>query len=60
MKIGIIIGIMLFYSLLSFFIFPAIGFFFLKSKKGLTYGMIIGFIVSIVLWIFFGQKMVTL
>ena len=52
-----ILGIMIFYSLLTFFIFPFIAFQFYKID-GIMYGMIRGAIVSIVLWNTYGKKMV--
>ena len=48
--------IMIFYSLISYFIFPAIGYRYFDMKKGITYGMILGSLVSIFLWINYGQK----
>ena len=47
--------IMFFYSLLTFFIFPYVGYLLMKnSKKGIVYGMIFGAIISIVLWVSVG------
>jgi Na+/proline symporter len=55
----ILFSIMFFYALLTFFIFPYIGYLLMnKSKSGIIYGMIIGFIISIVLWISVGNKYV--
>lgn len=55
----ILFSIMFFYALLTFFIFPYIGYLLMnKSKTGIIYGMIIGFIISIVLWINVGNKYV--
>jgi hypothetical protein len=53
------IGIMAFYALLSYVIFPLI--FYYLGKKKLTnagYGFITGSIVSIVLWLTVGNKMI--
>jgi len=52
-----LLGIMLFYSFITFFLFPYIGFYLLKMS-GLTYGMIAGAIVSVLLWQYYGSKMV--
>ncbi len=58
-QLFIIFSIMFFYALLTFFIFPYIGYLLMnKSKTGIIYGMIIGFIISIVLWISVGSKYV--
>lgn len=49
--------IMLFYSILSFVVCPFLGYELLKKKKeGITYGMIIGCILSIMLWYKIGQN----
>jgi len=52
--------IMIFYSLLSFFIAPAVGYFAMKNKAGITYGMLIGIILSIILWYSYGIKKIEL
>ncbi len=58
-QLFIIFSIMFFYALLTFFIFPYIGYLLMnKLKTGIIYGMIIGFIISIVLWISVGSKYV--
>jgi len=48
--------IMLFYSILSFAVCPLIGYELLKTKDGITYGIIIGCILSIILWYKIGQN----
>ena len=53
-----LLPIMFFYSLLAFFIFPAIGYLLTKSIDGITFGIYAGCIISIVLWHLFGKKMV--
>ncbi len=53
-----LLAIMLFYSLITFFLFPVIGLYFLKTTTGILYGMILGFIVSIYLWCVYGCKMI--
>lgn len=53
-----LLKIMIFYSLISYFIFPLIGFYIKKNKEGITHGMILGTIVSIFLWFKFGNKMI--
>lgn len=55
-----LIKIMLFYSILSYFIFPIIGFYIKKNKEGITHGMILGTIISIFLWFKFGIQMIEL
>lgn len=53
-----LLKIMIFYSLISYFIFPLIGFYIKQNKEGITHGMILGTIVSIFLWFKFGNKMI--
>lgn len=50
--------IMIFYSILAFFIFPGIGYLMTKTIDGVTFGIYIGCVTSIVLWHFYGKKMV--
>jgi hypothetical protein len=54
------IGIMIFYIVLSYIIFP-IGFYYLveKSLSSAGNGFVVGSIISIILWMNFGRKMVT-
>ena len=54
-----LLGIMIFYSLITFFLFPFIGFYLAKAN-GIFYGMIVGALVSIYLWKMYGSKMVKL
>ena len=57
---NILLQIMLFYSVLSYFIFPIIGFYINKNKEGITNGMILGSIISIFLWFNYGSKMINI
>ena len=52
------LGIMLFYILLSYVLFP-LGFYYLvnKSLSSAGNGFIVGSILSILLWHFYGSKM---
>lgn len=52
-----LLGIMLFYSFITFFLFPYLGFYLYKTD-GLMYGMVAGAVVSILLWKYYGSKMV--
>jgi len=54
-----LLGIMIFYSLITFFLFPSIGYY-LNKSEGVFYGMILGALASIVLWKTYGSKMVKL
>lgn len=58
-KLQTFIGIMVFYLLLAFIIFP-IGFYYLVDKTLLSAGngFIVGSIISIILWLTVGKKMV--
>lgn len=55
---NMLIQIMLFYSFLTFFISPAIGFYTTNNKQGITYGMIAGMILSLLLWSNYGYDMI--
>ena len=55
---NMLLQIMIFYSLLTFFIAPAAGFYFKNNKEGITYGMIFGTIISIYLWLNYGANMI--
>jgi len=52
-----LLGIMLFYSFITFFLFPYFGFY-LYKMDGLMYGMVAGAVVSVLLWKYYGSKMV--
>ena len=51
---------MVFYSVLSYFFAPAVGLHFTKTKSGITNGMIVGSVLSIAIWLKFGQKLIEL
>jgi len=48
--------IMIFYSLITFFVTPALGYHYFDKEKGITYGIVLGSVISIYLWINYGQK----
>jgi hypothetical protein len=52
------IGIMAFYALLTYIVFPLV-FYYLGKKKLVNagYGFVIGSVVSVVLWLTVGSKM---
>jgi hypothetical protein len=58
-KLKLFIGIMIFYALLSYIIFP-LGFFYLveKSLSSAGNGFVLGSIISLGLWIAVGRNMV--
>ena len=58
-KLRLFLGIMLFYILLSYVLFP-LGFYYLvdKSLSSAGNGFIVGSILSLVLWLSVGRKMV--
>jgi hypothetical protein len=58
-KFQTFLGIMVFYIVLSYIIFP-LGFYYLAGKSLLSAGngFIVGSIISILLWYNFGKKMV--
>lgn len=58
MKLMVLLGIMVFYSLLTFFIAPAIAYFSFRSKSSIMYGQIAGFLLSLFLWNNYGSNMV--
>ena len=52
-------GIMAFYAILTYVIFPYIYFLYVeKTLKGAGKGFILGSVVSVLLWFSFGSKMV--
>jgi hypothetical protein len=55
-----LIAIMLFYSLLTFYIGPYLFYTYITpdDKDKIINGMIFGFIISILLWYFYGSKMI--
>jgi hypothetical protein len=55
----IFIRIMLFYILLSYIVFPiSFYYYFGKSLKHAGSGYVIGSIISVLLWYFYGSKMI--
>ena len=50
------IMIMLFYSFLTFFVGPMITTMFLKHKFSVEIGFLLGFVVSLLLWVNLGKK----
>ena len=58
-KLQAFIGIMLFYAVLTYLVFP-VGFYYLinKSLVSAGHGFIVGSLVSIALWLGVGRKMV--
>lgn len=58
-KLRTFLGIMAFYILLSYVLFP-LGFFYLveKSLVSAGNGFVVGSLISIVLWLGFGRKMI--
>ena len=42
--------IMLLYAILSFCVGPVLGYEIMKTKNGISYGILVGCIVSIMLW----------
>ena len=57
---NIYLKIALFYSIITYIIFPFIGLAIKKNKEGITHGMIAGSILSIFLWFKYGANMMTL
>jgi hypothetical protein len=58
-KLQAFIGIMLFYAVLTYLVFP-VGFYYLinKSLVSAGHGFIVGSLVSIALWLGVGRKMI--
>ena len=58
-KLRLFLGIMLFYIVLSYVLFP-LGFYYLvnKSLSSAGNGFVVGSIVSLVLWLSVGRKMI--
>ena len=58
-NIQMFMGIMGFYVLLSYVIFPVVFYYFGgKTLSSAGNGFIVGSIISILLWMFFGKKMI--
>lgn len=59
MNISLYSGIMAFYAVLTYFIFPMIFYYTMgKTAKAAGQGFILGSVVSVALWFFYGSKMV--
>jgi hypothetical protein len=59
MNITVFSGIMAFYAVLTYFVFPMIFYYIMgKTAKAAGQGFIVGSIISVALWVFYGSKMV--
>ena len=59
MNISLYSGIMAFYAVLTYFVFPMIFYYTMgKTAKAAGQGFVLGSVVSVVLWVFYGSKMV--
>ena len=59
MNISLYSGIMAFYAVLTYFVFPMIFYYTMgKTAKAAGQGFILGSVVSVALWFFYGSKMV--
>jgi hypothetical protein len=59
MNISLYSGIMAFYAVLTYFVFPMIFYYTMgKTAKSAGQGFVLGSIVSVALWVFYGSKMV--
>jgi hypothetical protein len=58
-KLQIFIGIMAFYALLAYVVFP-VGFYYLieKTLASAGNGFIVGSVVSVILWLFVGKNLI--
>ena len=50
--------IMLFYAILSYVIAPVIGYKITKTKDGIVYGIVVGSVISVILWEYYGKKQI--
>ena len=58
-QLTIFIGIMVFYAVLSYILFPVVFYYLMgKSLASAGIGFVVGSLISIVLWFGFGSKMV--
>jgi hypothetical protein len=51
-------GIMAFYAFLTYILFPIIFYYFGKTLTYAGYGFIVGSVISVVLWLTVGNKMI--
>ena len=58
-KLQVFIGIMVFYALLAYVVFP-VGFYYLvdKSLASAGNGFIVGSVISVILWLFVGKNLI--
>ena len=58
-KMQTFVGIMVFYAILTFVIFP-VGFYYLVNKSLMTAGngFVVGSLISIMLWFVFGRSLI--
>lgn len=58
-KFSTFLGIMVFYILLSYILFPILFYYSMgKTLQSAGNGFIVGSIISVVLWYFYGSKMI--
>ena len=58
-QLFIFIGIMIFYAVLSYILFPVVFYYLMgKSLASAGIGFVVGSLISIMLWFGFGSKMV--
>ncbi len=59
MNISLYSGIMAFYAVLTYFVFPIIFYYTMgKTVKAAGQGFILGSVVSVALWVLYGSKIV--
>jgi hypothetical protein len=59
MNISLYSGIMAFYAVLTYFVFPMIFYYTMgKTVKAAGQGFVLGSVVSVALWVFYGSNMV--
>ena len=59
MNISLFSGIMAFYAILTYFVFPMIFYYTMgKTAHAAGKGFIMGSVVSVLLWHFYGSKMI--
>ena len=59
MNISLYSGIMAFYAVLTYFVFPMIFYYTMgKTAKAAGQGFVLGSVVSVALWVFYGSTMV--
>ena len=55
-----LIKMMILYTIISYIVSPGIGYYLLWNKDGITFGIVVGSLISIILWFQYGQKLVTI